>query len=159
MLEVHMADGEVDAVLAFRAYSQMYAEGGIPGSFSPVKTLTHVLRFMKGPGSVVLLVMDGDLVAGVLSLVEQGYWYSEDSRWIGDAGLYVLPDYRNGEAMKLLLEQAKIAGDDAGLPVFITILNGRRKRGGRSEWERLGATLGYSNRGATLAHFPGEHPK
>lgn len=154
MVEVHMADDEVDAVLAFRAYKQMYDEGGIPGSFGPVKALTHVLRFMKGPGSVVLLAMDGDLVAGVLTLAESGFWFNDDGRWIEDKGLYVLPAYRDGDAFKLLLEAAKDISDDTGLIVVITINNGRRKRGGRSGWERIGATLGYTNRGATLAHFP-----
>ena len=76
-VEVHMAEGEIDAILAFRAYKLMYDEGGIPGTFSPVKTLTHVLRFVQGPGSVVLLAMDGDLLAGVLTLTESGFWFSE----------------------------------------------------------------------------------
>lgn len=153
-VEVHMAEGEVDAVLAFRAYSQMHAEGGIPCSFSPLKTLTNVLRFMKGPGSVVLLAMDGDFVAGVLTLAECTYWCSETDKLLEDKGLYVTPDHRGGDALKLLLDAAKIISDDAGFPVFITINNGRRMRGARSEWERIGATLGYLNRGATLAHYP-----
>jgi hypothetical protein len=140
--------------MALRAYRQMHDEGGVPGTFSPVKTLTNLFRFMKGPGSVLLLVMDGDVVAGVLVLCESGYWFSEDGRFLEDKGLYVVKDYRDGDALKLLLETAANVGDDAKLPVFITINNGRRTRGGRSAWERVGATLGYVNRGATLAHYP-----
>src|SRR3954469_15569803 len=126
-VEIRFAEDEVDAVLAFRAYTQMYDEGLVPGSFSPVKTLTNVLRCMKGPGSVVLLAMDDDLVAGVLTLAEETCWFSEDARVIGDKGLYVTKEYRNSEAAKLLLDAAKSVGDDAGLPVFITINSGRRK--------------------------------
>jgi GNAT superfamily N-acetyltransferase len=154
MIEVTMAEGEVDAVLAFRAYSRMYEEGGIPGTFSAVKTLTNILRFIKGPDTVVLLAIDGDLVAGVLTLAKESFWFSEDGCFIGDKGLYVLPEYRNGETIKALLEAAKTVSEDTGLMVLITINNEKRKRGGRSEWERIGATLGYINRGATLAHTP-----
>lgn len=153
-IEIHMAEGEIDAILAFRAYAQMHQEGGVPGTISPIKMLTNIFRFMNGPGSVVLLAMEGDLVAGVLTLTEETCWYSEDARVIGDKGLFVLKDHRDGDAAKQLLEAAQKVGDDAGLPVFITINSGRRKRGARSEWERIGATLGYVNRGATLAHFP-----
>lgn len=154
-IEVVMAESDVDALLAFRAYQQMHAEGTVPGTIHPVKMLTLLLRWVKGPGSVVLLAMDGDNVAGVLTLVENGFWYALDSEtYLSDRGFYVLPDYRGGEVSKLLLNAAKTVGDDAGLSVFITINNGRRKRGGRSGWERIGATLGYVNRGAVLAHIP-----
>ena len=156
-IEVRMAEDEVDAVIAYRGLKQMHGEGGIPGTFDDLKVLTNVLRMVKGPGSVVFLAMDGDELAGVLPLWEQGYWYSTDRHLI-DKGFYVVPAHRGGEAGKLLLEMAKRTADDTGLPIFITIFNGRRRRGGRSDWERLGATLGYHPQGAVLAHFPETNP-
>lgn len=153
-LEVRLAEGEADAIAAFKAYQQMHAEGCVPGAFDPLKTLTNVLRFIKGPGSVVLLAMDGDTLAGVLTLAESSYWYNQTDKWLCDKGLYVLPEHRNGEAFALLLDAAKSISDDTGLAVFIFINNGNRKRGGRSPWERVGLTLGYENRGAILAHSP-----
>lgn len=153
-VDVIIAETKVDAVRAFQTYAKMHAEGGVPGSFSPLKALTSVLRFMQGPGSVVLLAMDGEDAVGVLSLVEAGFWFSEDGRFFEDKGLYIVPGARGGDALKLLLEDAKNLSDDTGIPIFITINSGRRKRGVRSDWERVGATIGYSNRGATLAHFP-----
>ena len=157
MLEVKLAEDEVDAVLTFRALKQMHDEGGLPGTFDALKVLANVLRMVRDPGGAVLMAMDGDVLCGVLPLWEQGYWFSSTDRHLIDKGFYVLPDHRNGEAGKLLLDTAKQASDDCGLPVYITIFNGRRKRGGRSQWERVGATLGYTPMGAMMAHFPGEH--
>lgn len=155
-IALHMADGPVDAIHAFKAYTAMYAEGLVPGTFSAQKALTNVLRFVNGPDSVVMLAMDGAQCAGVLTLVKSGCWYSETSRVMEDKGFYVLPTYRGGDARRVLLQGAIDLSDDTGLPVFITVNNGRRKRGTRSDWERIGVTLGYENRGATLAHFPAE---
>jgi len=155
MLEVIMAESDVDAFLALRAYERMHTEGTVPGRLDPVKTFAHLLRWVKGPGSVVLLAMDGDNIVGALTLVESTSWFANDAdTFLSDRGFYVMPEYRDGEAAKLLLDAAKTIGDDTKLPVFITINNGKRKRGGRSEWERVGATLGYLNRGATMAHYP-----
>lgn len=158
MIEVRLAESKEDVVLAYQAYAAMHGEGLAPpdATLSPLKTLTNLFRFMSDPGSVLLLAMDGASVAGVLVLAESTYWFSETGRYISDKGLYVLPQYRGGEAAKVLLSAAQEAGDDAGCPVFITIINERRKRGSRSDWERIGATLGYINKGATLAHYPGE---
>lgn len=153
-VEVRMAEGEEDAIRAFRLYKQMHDEGSVPGTFHPLKTLSHILRFINGPDSLVLLAMEGGQAVGVLSLVKAGLWWSEDGRFFEDKGLYVVPEHRDGEALKLLLDDVVNLSNDTGIPVFITINSGRRRRGGRSEWERIGATLGYVNRGATLAHFP-----
>jgi hypothetical protein len=148
-----MAEGAQDAILAFRAYKEMHEASDFPGTFSPVKTLTHILRFIQGPDSVVFLAFDGEDAIGVLTLTKGSFWFSEDGMCLEDKGLFVRAKHR-GEAGKLLLEAARDLSNDTGLIVFITIINGRRKRGGRSEWERIGATLGYSNLGATMAHFP-----
>lgn len=153
-LELRIAENMLDVVLVFRAYKQMHEEGLVPGSFKDEKVLGNVLRLMQGPGSIVLMVMDGDKLAGVISLIEQSYWYSEDRHLI-DKGLYVLPEYRDGESLKMLMDAAKNAAEDLGLPCYLFVFNAKRPRGGRrSEWERVGATLGYTNRGAILAHFP-----
>lgn len=152
-IELRIGENEQDAVLTFKAYKAMHDEGLVPGSFDPVKTLRNVLRMVKEPGACVLMVMDGPELAGVLSLYEDGYWWSHDTH-LTDKGLFIYPDYRDGEAFAVLMEAAARTSDDLGLPVFITVFNGRRKRGGRSKWERVGATLGYDNRGATIAHYP-----
>lgn len=156
MISVRLAETKDDVVLAYQAYAAMHAEGLAPAdaTLSPLKVLTNLFRFMNGPASVLLLVMDGESLAGVLALVESGYWFSETGRFIEDKGLYVAPAYRDGDAIKLLLSAAQETGDDAGCPVFITIFNGQRKRGSHSQWERVGATLGYINKGAILAHYP-----
>jgi hypothetical protein len=153
-LELRMAENERDAVLVFRAYKQMHEEGLVPGALNERKLLFRVLGMVKTPGSVVLMVMDGDTLAGVISLYEQSYWYSDDRHLI-DKGLYVVPEYRDGAAFDMLLDAAKSLSDDLGIPCFLFIFNAKRKRGGqRSGWERAGATLGYTNRGAILAHHP-----
>jgi hypothetical protein len=142
-LELRMAENERDAVLVFRAYKQMHAEGLAPGSLSDRKMLFGVLGMVKGQGSAVLMAMDGDKLAGVLSLYEQGYWYSDEDRHLIDKGLYVLPEYRESGALDLLLDAAAAASDDAGLPCFIFRLDHkfRRHRGGRSKWKRGGNIL------------------
>lgn len=154
-LELRIAETEQDAVLAFRAYKQMYDEGLVPGSFHGVKVLTRLLRMVQGPGSCVFMVMDDDKLAGVVSLWREPYWYGfDDDLHLADKGLYVLPEYRDGEAFQMLLDAAQNASDTLGLPCFLTVFNFKRRRGGRSKWERLGATLGWPNRGAVIAHFP-----
>lgn len=154
-LEVRMAADEVDAVLVFRALKAFHDGGGVPGAFDPVKVLANVLSMVRDPGRTALMAMDGDIVAGVLCLVRAGnYWWSSTDSFIEDKGFYVYPQYEGQDAGKLLLDEAKALSDHMRLPVFITVFNGRRKRGGRSQWERLGATLGYQPRGAVLAHFP-----
>lgn len=158
-LSLRLAEDHVDAVLIFRALKAMHDEDGVPGEFIPIKVLTRLMRVINGPGddgganSAALMAMDGDELVGFLLLWEETFWFNE-SKFLGDKGLYVLPEHRGGDAGKLLLQGAIDASDDCGLPVFITINNGRRKRGSRSPWERVGATLGYTPRGATMAHFP-----
>jgi hypothetical protein len=155
MIEIRLAQDEVDAVLVFRALKSFYDEGGVPGTFSEVKTLANVLSMVRDPGRAALMAMDGETVAGVLCLVEEGpHWWSEVDYFIQDKGFYVFPQYRQGDAGKLLLQEAKLLSNHRQMPVYVSIFNGRRKRGGRSEWERVGATLGYQPRGAVLAHFP-----
>lgn len=152
-VELRIAESEQDIALIFRAYKQMHDEGGVPGTFHQMKTMTNIVRLVRGPGACVLMAMDGDELAGVLSLYEEAYWWSEDSH-IGDKGFYILPEYRQGDAFSVLMTAAKQASDDSGLPVFITIFNAKRRRGAHAEWERIGATLGYINQGAAIAHFP-----
>lgn len=154
-IEIRLGEDEVDAVMAFRALKQMHEEGTVPGGFDEVKVLSNLLRMVKGPNSAVLLAMDGEQLAGVLTLWQQDYWYSSADRHLIDKGFYVLPEHRNSDAARQLLRAAMQVSEDTRQPVYITIFNGRRKRGGRSEWERLGATLGYNPQGAVLAHFPG----
>lgn len=154
-LELRIAETEQDAVLAFLAYKKMYDEGLVPGSFYPVKVLARLLRMMQGPDSCVFMVMDGDKLAGVLSLWREPYWYGfDDDLHLSDKGLYVMPEYRGGETFNMLLDGAREASDTLGIPCYLTVFNFKRQRGGRSKWERLGATLGYINRGAVIAHFP-----
>lgn len=152
-LDLRIAENEQDAVLAFQAYKQMHDEGGVPGGFVPLKTLTNILRMMKGPGSCVLMAMDGEKLAGIISLYQQAYWYGDDRHLI-DKGLYVLPEYRDSEALDLLMSSAQHLSDDLGIPCYLFIFNAKRRRGALSKWERIGATLGYTNRGAIIAHFP-----
>lgn len=158
MIDIRMAEDEADAILAYRAYARMHAEGGVPGANRPLnhlKTLTNVLRMVKGPNSAVIMAMDGDNLAGVLSLVENTYWFGDDDdRFLIDKGLYVAPDYRGGDVLKMLLDAAVNLSDDTGLPVYVTINNLKRRRGAGSKWERIGATLGYINQGAMMAHIP-----
>lgn len=145
-LELRIAENEQDAVLAFRAYKEMHSDGFAPGSFHPVKTLTNLLRVIKGPGSALLMAMDGDKLAGVLALIEQSYWYSEDRNLI-DKGLYVLPEYRDSGALDILLDAAADLSDDLGIICFIFRLNGVSRRGASSQarWKRGGNII---------IHFP-----
>lgn len=154
MIDIRMAEDDADIVLVFRAFLMMHAEGCVPGPINQVKTLTNVARMVRGPNSAVIMAMAGDdELAGVLALVEDGYWWNDD-RFLADKGLYVLPNHRDGDAFERLLGAAAQAGDDAGMAVYLTINNIKRKRGGGSKWERIGATLAYTKQGAILAHTP-----
>lgn len=151
-VKIRMAESEQDAVLVFKAFQMMHAGGTVPGPIDNLKTLTNVIRLVKGPRSCVLMAMAGDELAGICGLIQDVYWWNHDE-FLTDKGLFVLPKYENGGTFQALIKAAQQAGDDLGIPVYLTINNGRRKRGAGSKWERIGATLGYTNRGAILAHF------
>lgn len=150
-----LAEDDADAILVFRTYIEMHDEGCVPGPIDKVKTLTNCIAMVQGPKSAVLMAMDGDEIAGVLALVEDGYWWNTE-RCLADKGLYVRKNFRGTDAIDILLSEAIALSDQTGLPLYITINNLMRRRGGKSPWERLGITLGYHPQGAVLAHYPGE---
>lgn len=138
-LTLKIAETEKDAMLAFIAYKAMHEEGLVPGAFDAHKTLAYLLRWVKGPGSCVMLVMAGKKLAGILTLVEQAYWYGEDRHLI-DKGLYVARDFRNSGALDILLDAAAQASDDLRLPCFIFRLDfkAKRNRSSNRKWKRGG---------------------
>lgn len=153
-ITVRPAESELDLVMAMRAYKEMHDGGTVPGSFSARKTFSSLISFIQGPGSVVLLALDeaGELL-GLITLAQQSFWFSEDGRCLIDKGLYVRPGEASDGACKALLEAAANLADDMKLDLFITVFNSKRKRGAKSQWARAGETIGYTNRGAVLAHL------
>lgn len=151
-LELKVAESPEDIVMVFRAYKAMHDEGLAPGTFDGGKALSRIMRWVAGPNSFVLMVMDGDNLAGVVTMIEETYWWSKDDSCLADKGLYVLPEYRDGGAFELLLGAVRDASSDLGVPAAVTIQNIKRKRGARTAWERIGATLGFGILGAIIAH-------
>ena len=89
----------------------------------------------------------GEALAGVISLYEQGYWYSETDRHLIDKGLYVHPEHRDGGALDMLLDAARQTADDLGIPCYIFNLTynaKRRRRPSRNGWERSGTILAHT---------------
>jgi GNAT superfamily N-acetyltransferase len=152
-VEVREARDDVDCVLVHGAYMMMHAEGGIPGRVDAQMAMEKVFRWRDGPGSVIFMAMDDDELVGILSVTEAKYWWNGDP-FLEDKGFYVLPEYRGGEAGGLLLKAARDLSDGVGQDCYITIMNGLRQRGARSDWERAGFTIGYHPRGAVLVHRP-----
>jgi hypothetical protein len=131
----------------------MHAGGTVPGEFSPNRTFKNLLRFMQGPGSCVLLAMDGDDCCGVLTLKVEQTWYSDTYRCIFEKGFFVRDDARGEGVCQALMEKAREVADDLKLDLFFTIFNVKRQRGSRGKWARVGETIGYTNRGAVIAHL------
>jgi hypothetical protein len=153
-MEVELAETDADAIAVHRILMMMDAEGCGPVPADPADAMQFIFEMMHTDGSCVLMAMDEGALVGTIGLCTAPFWLNLSRSFISDRWLYVIPSHRDGSARKFLMRAAQQIGDDAGAPVYITINNGRRKRGPRSEWERLGATIGYQPLGAVIAHFP-----
>lgn len=151
--EIRLAEGEADAARAFKLLMHRAEEGGIPGTVDKGMLLQHVIEMMSTQGACILLAFRGEETVGMLSLCETDLFYGPDIVLI-DRTFHVLPQYRGADVGKALLAEAKALSDHTGKALYITITNSNRKRGPRTQWERVGAMLGYQPMGAMIAHVP-----
>jgi GNAT superfamily N-acetyltransferase len=151
--EIRLAEGEDDGMSAFHLLMDRAREGGIPGTVDPEKLAQHVHEMMNTQGACILLAFRGKKAVGMLSLCESDLFYGPDIVLI-DRTFHVLPKYRGDDVGKALLAEAKLLADHTGKALYITITNSKRKRGPRTQWERVGAMLGYQPMGAMIAHVP-----
>jgi GNAT superfamily N-acetyltransferase len=102
---------------------------------------------------MLMAIRDGRLV-GHLCIEKVGYWFAQGS-FLRDFGFFVLPKHRGEDVGKELLRAARAVAKGASLPLYISILNPKRRRGIPTGMERAASTVGYVPTGAVLA-FGGE---
>lgn len=116
-------------------------------------TFAHSLQRTADEGVALMAIIDGHLV-GWLGFVSRQYSYSKSSFLI-DTMFWVLPQYRDGDVGKALLQEAKAIADAAGMKFKLVINNPSRKRGvAKVSAEML---LGYSPVGTVLTFHSRGH--
>lgn len=94
----------------------------------------------------MLMALSGEQLIGYLNLHKVQWWFSDDC-FLCDWGLYVIPEFRKGEALAMLLRAAKVLAKAAEMHVRIAITNPERRRG---RMNREAEIAGFTPVGAML---------
>lgn len=137
-----------DSRTIFRLAIQNYEETGFPeglAPFDPVKCLQSIYETVRD--GFVLLAFDGDRLVGGLGCSQWDIWYSQ-ATMLAERFFFILPEYRDGDALKGLLEEAKAVADDLGIAISLTIANTqKRNRPPRNGLQRVASQLTYFPQG------------
>ena len=147
-----------DARAIFGLSASLFSEAGIPERLAPVdpvKCLQFVYETIRD--GLVLLVFDGEDLVGGLGCVEFDIWYSRKTM-LSERFFYLQPGYREGEALRLILTEAKAIADQLGIFLQLTIANAHKERPPRNGLERIGAVLSYAPRGTAYQIAPQKGP-
>jgi GNAT superfamily N-acetyltransferase len=118
---------------------------------NPVKVMERLVTAREqSENNRVLMAVHNCHLVGYLCIERAEHWYS-DAPFLTDWGFYVLPQHRNGNVGPALLQEARLIAEQKGLPLFITINNPSRRRGGRTSMERAAALISFVPAGAALA--------
>jgi GNAT superfamily N-acetyltransferase len=118
---------------------------------NPEKVMAHIVNCAQHPGeNIVLMAVVEGCLAGVLILVEEPYWYSDDTLLV-DRPFYVLPKYRGADVGRELIRAARFIADQSDMMVLIAETNPNRPRGIKSDMQRVASLMGYTPAGAVLA--------
>lgn len=115
-----------DDVIAIHRFLLVVARPALLAPVNVVKSLQEVIRVTKE--EVALMAMRGDMLVGTLGLIKPTWWYGDDS-FLTDRWNFVVEAEKNGEAGRLLDQEAKAIARAAGLP-FINQGKVRRSKDG-----------------------------
>lgn len=149
-LVIREPESEAD-LSALHLLMLMQGEEFAPAPVNATKVMRKLLTACEEPETHIMLmaVNDGHLV-GYLCIEQMAHWYS-DAPFLADFGFYVLPQHRNGSIGLALLQEARLIAEQKRLPLYVTINNPSRRRGGHASMERAAALLSFVPAGATLA--------
>lgn len=144
-----------DSRTIFKLAIQNYHETGFPeqiAPFDPVKCLQSIYETVRD--GFVLLAFDGDRLVGGLGCAEWSIWYSQ-ATMLSERFFFILPEYRDGDVLKGLLEEAKAVADDLGIAISLTIANTqKRNRPPRNGLQRVASQLTYFPQGNQYMILP-----
>ena len=133
-----------------------YRESGITehlAPFDPTRCLQSIYETIRD-GRVVL-AFDGDELIGGLGLVEFTIWYSSKTM-LSERFFFIRPEYRQGEALRLILREARAIAAASDVALTLTIANAHKRRPPRNGLERIGDVLSFFPRGSAYVVAPAE---
>jgi hypothetical protein len=132
-----------------------HQEVGVPETlapFDPVKCLQSIVDAVRD--GLVLMAYDGDELIGALGCMQYEVWYSP-ATMLAERFFYILPAYRDGEAFKGILEEAKAVADSLGVCISISIANMHKgRRPTRNGLQRVATQLTYLPQGNNYVIVP-----
>jgi hypothetical protein len=145
-----------DSRALFRLLSvNCHKEVGVPETlapFDPVKCLQSIYETVKE--GMVLMAYDGDTLIGALGCLQFEVWYSS-ATMLAERFFYILPEYRDGEALKGILSEAKSVADDLNVCISISIANMHKaNRPAKNGLQRIATQLTYLPRGSNFLIAP-----
>ncbi len=140
----------MDAALIFTHLLPMHAEVG-RAPLDHKKMLANVAHSVMRHAAYVVEDVSGDepRIIASMGLIELDYWYSQDS-YLSEVWFYVHPDYRDGEAARLLLAEARQLSERTGLSVMLVAFSEKRQRP-RNGLERIATQVSFAPAGAIFA--------
>jgi len=117
-----------DDVIAMHQFLLVVAQPAMRCQVNPIKSLQEIIRITKE--SVALMAIRNGHLVGTLGVMRATWWYG-DADFLTDRWNFVLPQERNGEAGAMLMAEAEMIAEAAGLE-FIDQGKMRRKKGGNN---------------------------
>lgn len=127
----------------------MYQEVG-RGTLNPQKAWLNLCGAVEKYAAY--MVFDGEMLVGSAGLVPLDLSYTDDPFFV-DQWLYVVPEYRTGEAFCCLLDEIQGFSDSTGATVMLRVFNPKRAKV-RDQVSRIGESFCITPAGADLEVSP-----
>lgn len=124
MIVVRPAEGEADYHIIFALLLVQHAEVG-RAQVNPRKSGIYIYRVMT-EGAAYVIERDGQPIGSIgLSVVP--FWYSDEKFW-SEEWLFIVPAHRDGAALRAVMTELKVLGEQTSLPVSLVVFNEKRKK-------------------------------
>lgn len=144
-----------DARALFNLLLHCHQEVGVPeriAPMDPVKFLQSIVEAVRE--GLVLMAYDGDELIGALGCLQHEIWYSQ-ATMLCERFFYILPEYRDGEAFRAIIAEAKAVADALGIAISISIANMQKgHRPARNGLQRVAMQLTYLPQGNNYVIVP-----
>lgn len=151
LISIHQGRTEADAhaICKFMLMNAAAEMAEVPVD-EPIllKSITHTVS-----DGAALVAIIGEEIVGYLGIVQVPYSYSRAS-FLADTGFYVLPQYRDGDVSRALLQEARGIADAAGMAFKLVRLNPSKPPKTRSRMAKTAEILAYLPAGSVITFFP-----
>lgn len=115
-----------DDVIAIHQFLLIVAQPQMRAPVDPIASLEEIIRVTRD--EVAIMAIKGGHLIGTLGLIHVPWWYAPDHDFMVDRWHFVLPQFQNGDANRMLENEAQVIADAAGIE-FINQGKIREKRG------------------------------